>query len=183
MNAKEVVGPFVLVWFWSYAGCVTPQSGDEAARQKMLELIMPRKIAIVKPFTRVRNFEDSGSSEGIELLVQASNSLDNPGLMIVGGIRVELYEFVAGSGDQKGRQLEQWDIDLSTEKQQRTYWNTLTQMYEFRLGIDPTSIPPAERYVLMITYNSPLGEHLTDDCVIEYCKTAGPLGGVRVRSP
>lgn len=149
----------------------------------MLELLMPTKVSIVRPFTRVTTFADGGAADGIELLLQASNALDNPGLMIVGDVRVELHEFVPGSGEPKGRHLEQWNVDLSSEKQQRTFWNSLTQMYEFRLGVDPERIPTADKYVLTVTYNSPLGEHLTDECLIEYRKGAGRLGEIRVRTP
>ncbi len=144
---------------------------DAAARQAQLSLLMPSRIEIVEPFTRVKSFDDD-VPDGIELLVQAVNSLDNPGLMIVGDVRIELYEYVPASGNRKGRRLEHWDIELSTAKHQRTYWNQLTHMYEFHLGLDPTRIPLADKYVLLVTYNSPLGEHLADEFVLEMPPTS-----------
>ena len=150
-------------------GCAsTPRATDDAARRDMLTLLMPSRIEIVEPFTRVKSFDDDATPDGIELLLQAVNSLDNPGLMIAGQVRVELFEHVAGSADQKGRRLEQWDVELTTIAQQRRYWNQLTQMYEFRLGVDPTVMPNADKFVLLVTYNSPLGEHLTDEFVLLY---------------
>ena len=154
-------------------GCAsTPRvPTDAAARQAQLSLLMPSRIEIVEPFTRVKSFDDD-TPEGIELLVQAVNSLDNPGLMIVGGVRIELYEHMPASGNRKGRRLEHWDVELSTAKHQRTHWNQLTHMYEFHLGVNPASIPLADKYVLLVTYNSPLGEHLADEFVLERPRTS-----------
>jgi hypothetical protein len=161
----------------------TSSVDDEAERRQMLSLLMPTKIEIVKPFTRVKSFDADADPDGIEMMVRAINALDNPGLMIVGQVRVQLSEYMPGSAEERGRLLENWDIDLSTAQRQKSYWNALTQMYEFRLGIDPSVIPAAEKYVLTVTYRSPLGEHLADQCLIEYRATTGPLGGVRARSP
>jgi len=159
------------------SGCrANPRLTDDPATQEMLNLLMPSRIEIVEPFTRVKSFDDDAKPDGIELLLQAVNSLDNAGLMIAGRVRVELYEHVSGSADRKGRRLEHWDIELSTENHQRTYWNQLTQMYEFRLGIDPSVLPPAEKYVLAVTYRSPLGENLTDECLVDHRVVRPPSG-------
>ena len=145
----------------------------------MLALLMPTRIEIVEPFTRVKSFDDDSTPDGIELLLQAVNSLDNPGLMIVGDIRVELYNYVPASGNRKGARIEMWDVRLSTKKEQRTYWNRITQMYEFRLAVDADTIPTANKYVLLVTYNSPLGDHLTDECIIARRTSTLPLGSSR----
>jgi len=151
------------------SGCAsTSQTKDDLARRDSLALLMPSRVEIVEPFTRVKSFDGDDTPDGIELLLQAVNSLDNPGLMIAGQVRVELFEHVPGSADQKGRRLEQWDVELTTTAQQRRYWNQLTQMYEFRLGVDPTVMPIDDRFVLLVTYNSPLGEHLSDEFVVLY---------------
>ena len=167
---------------WSVSGCATtPGYTDPKARQKALELLMPERIEIVKPFTRVKSFDDDASPDGIELLLQAVNPLGNVGLMIVGVIRVELYEHVQASGIPTGKRLDSWTIDLASEESQRRYWNHVTQMYQLRLKINPAVVSVARRYVLVVTYTSPLGEHLTDDCVIERRAISGPLGGARAR--
>ena len=155
------------------AGCQAPRPvTSEAAREQLLSLLMPSRIEIVEPFTRVKSFDDDTTPDGIELLLEAVNYLDNPGLMIVGDIRVELYEYVPASGDHKAERINYWEIPLRTPAQQRTYWSQLTQMYEFRLSVDTAKMTPSDRYVLLVTYNSPLDEHLTDECVLHY-RTAG----------
>lgn len=171
------VGLVILV---ALGGCAsTPKNVDEAAKRRMLSLLMPNRIEIVEPFTRVRSFDDDASPDGIELLLQAVNSLDNPGLMVVGEFLVELYEHVPASGDQKGARVERWNVPLETAEQQRMYWNQITQMYEFRLAVDPSALPADEKYVLLVTYNSPLDDHLTDECIITRHSSALPLGGAR----
>lgn len=143
----------------------------------MLSLLMPSRIKIVKPFTRVKSFDDDAVPDGIELLLEAVNALDNPGLMIVGDVRVELYEYVPASSDHKGQQYDSWRISLTAADDQRMHWNQLTQMYEFRLQINPRAVPRANKYVLLVTYNSPLGEHLTDEFVLGYRDIISPPGG------
>lgn len=165
------------------AGCAkSPGITDARSQEQMLTLLMPNRIEIVEPFTRIRSFDDNATPDGIELLLQAVNSLDNPGLMIVGDVRVEFFEYVPASGDRKGRRIDYWDVKLRTEEHQRTHWNQITQMYEFRLRADPAVIPGGEKYVLAVTYNSPLGQHLTAECLIRYQLSAGPLGGAKTSS-
>lgn len=149
------------------AACALSHSvSDQEAQRRMLDLLMPSRIQIVEPFTQVKAVDEEGRPNTVELLIQAVNSLDDPGLMIVGRIRVELYEFMPASADERGRLLEHWDVDLSTVKQQKLYWNQLTQMYEFQLGLDPEQIPRAPKYVLAVVYCSPLGGHLSDEYVL-----------------
>jgi len=158
-------------------GCKAPGvATDDAAKRQMLELLMPSRIEIVQPFTRVKSFDDDVIPDGIELLVQAINSLDNAGLMIAGDVRVELYEHTPASGNPRGRRLESWDIQIGTKKQQETYWNQVSQMYEFRLGVARETLPTAGKFVVRVTYNSPLGDHLSDECIIGRPKTGNSLG-------
>lgn len=150
---------------------------EDPDQRRMLELLMPERVEIVNPFTRVRSFDDDDRPDGIELLLRAVNALDNPGLMITGRVRVELYEHMQATADSRGRRLDQWDIELTTREQQRRHWNQVTQMYEFRLGVDPASVAAARRYVLTVTYTTPFGRHLTDETMIEYRPLTRPMGG------
>ena len=138
------------------------------ADDAMVSLLMPSRIEIVEPFTRVRDFDQDNALDGIELLMQAVNSLGNPGLQIVGHVRVELYEFVEASAEPKGKRIDRWAVDLSSVELQQKYWNQLTQMYEFRLEVDPAVLPHKRKFVLAVTYDTPQGVHLMDDCVLEY---------------
>lgn len=164
---KRIVSTYAWTLAVCICGCAAPQPAPtDAAQREMLALLMPTRVEIVEPFTRVKSPDDSAAPDRIELLIQAVNALDNPGLMVIGHVRAELFEYVPASAERKGRRLEHWNVDLTTEKQQRTYWNAMTQMYEFRLGVDPARIPPADKYVLAVTYTTPLGDHLSDECVI-----------------
>ena len=66
-------------------------------------------------------------------------------------------------GNAKGPRLEHWNIELATVEDQRQYWNAVTQMYEFRLGYDRDRIPEADKYVLTVIYQPPIGPRLTDE--------------------
>lgn len=134
----------------------------------MVSLLMPCRIEIVEPFTRVRDFDQDSALDGIELLMQAVNSLGNTGLQIVGNVRIELYEFVEASAEPKGARIDRWAVDLSSVELQQKHWNQLTQMYEFRLEVDPAVLPRKRKFVLAVTYDTPQGVHLMDDCVLEY---------------
>jgi hypothetical protein len=150
------------------AGCVaTPAAKDAAMQREMVAMVLPSSIEIVGPFTRVSDFDDKPGPDGIEVVVRAVNPLGNPGVMIVGDVRAELYEFIPASAEHKGRRLEHWDIALRTAEDQRRYWNRLTQMYEFRLGLNLEQLVLAERYVVFLTYNSPLGEHISAEHVMD----------------
>lgn len=154
------------------AGCNRPSvdTSDAAARQQ-LSLLMPDRVSIVGPFTRFRSFNDDDRLDGIELLLQPVNTFGDP-VNIAGSVIIELYEFRQASGDNKGAKIRQWDVSLASERDQRTYWNRTTSMYEFQLQFDPATLPPCEKYVLQVIYNTPLQEHMLDEHVLEI-----PLSG------
>ncbi len=138
---------------------------------------MPSRIEIVEPFARLRSFDDSATPNGIELLIRAVNYLGDPGLMLVGDVRVELFSYVPATADHKGIQIDRWDVPLRTRADQERYWNQLTQMYEFLLRVNTTRLPEADKYVVLVTYRSPLGEFYTDEFVISYSEFRGPSRG------
>ncbi len=158
-------------------GCATtPIPTDEAKQRQMLELLMPTGIEIVEPFTRVTSFDNDAIPDGIEVLLQAVNSLGHRGQIVAGYIRVELFEHVPASGDKKGRRFQYWEVALTTVQEQKRHWNEITQMYELLLQVDPEPITPADKYILAVTYSSPLGEHLTDECLITHRTPETSLG-------
>lgn len=150
------------------SGCLAPQgAGTVAISGEMPSLLVASRIEIIEPFTHVRAFDGAETPNGIELLLQAVNPLNNP-WNLVGQVRVELYEYAPASGDRKSHRVEQWNIELTSDvQQQRKHWNSLTQMYEFRLGFDPTRIDPGKRYIVVVTCDSPTGGRLTDECLID----------------
>ena len=160
----------------SLAGCL-PESRCRLgeADQTLLDVVLPARIEIVEPFTRVRSFDEDDAPDGIEVLLRAVNALDNPGLMMVGHVRIELFEFVPASAEHKGRRLGSWQVDLSSKVQQRAYWNRLTQMYQFQLELAPELLPVEQKAVLLVTYRSPMDRMLTDEHVLSPRGTP-PLG-------
>ncbi len=166
------------------AGCTPTLKQHDKARDRdaMVSLLMPSRIEIVEPFTRVRDFDQDGSLDGIELLMQAVNSQGNPGLQIVGDLRVELYEFVEASAEPKGKRIDRWAVDLSSVDLQQKHWNQLTQMYEFRLEVDPAVLPKKRKFILAVTYDTPQAVHLMDECVLEY-DVHGYTTHSKVRNP
>lgn len=177
MNTPCSLCRLAILMLFLPAGCsrTSVDSNDIAARQQ-LTLLMPEAVDIVGPFTRFRSFTDDDRIDGIELLLQPVNTFGDP-VNIVGALVVELYEFRQASGESKGAKLEQWDVSLASERDQRTYWNRTTSMYEFQLQFNPATIPPSKKYVLQVTYNTPLQEHMLDEYVLEVPLSAPALGG------
>lgn len=159
-----------LLFLVSTISCTSTQRKQSTAGEngEMVSLLMPARVEVVEPFTQVRDFDGDGALDGIELLVQAVNSMGNPGLQVVGNMRVELFEFVEASAQPRGARIDRWDVDLSSVELQQKHWNQLTQMYEFRLAVDPARLPRKRKFVLAVTYNTPKGEHLSDESILEY---------------
>ncbi len=163
-RAAYLTGCVLAAVLW---GCVPLLRWDDTlSNRDEFSLALPARIDIVEPFTRIKSFSGGGVPDGIDLVVQAIGALDNPGLVLVGRVRIELFEFVASSADRKGARLDQWQVELRTDHQQRTYWNHLTQMYEFHLGANLADLSKAERCVLLVTYSSPVGRRLSDEIVL-----------------
>ena len=75
---------------WWTGACAAPEGpGGNLARERMLTLLLPRSVEIVSPFTRVQSVPPDHTEVRLELRLRASNALDNPGLMVVGDVRVE----------------------------------------------------------------------------------------------
>jgi hypothetical protein len=172
VTSSASTGIAVLPLFLFSFGCATSRHARPSdAQEEMLTLLMPDRINIVEPFTpftRATRFDLEGPVNGIELFVQAVNRFDDPGLMVVGSVRIELFEYVPASADHRGRHLEQWEVNLTTPK----------HLYEFRLGLNPDAIPRADRYILSVTYVSPFEERLTDLSTVDFGEaTARPSDG------
>jgi hypothetical protein len=167
LNTLRPLGWLVVLAGLLPVGCSRPSVdvSDSATRQQ-LSLLMPATVNIVGPFTRFRGADDRKHPAEVELLLQPVNAFGDP-VNIAGTLIVELYEFRQASGDDKGTKLQQWDIALTTERDQQTYWNRTTSMYEFRLQLGPASPPSSRKFVLQVIYNTPLKEHMIDQYVLE----------------
>lgn len=178
----SAVGPALAgVMLLLATGCsAPPKATSTATTDQMLTLLMPTRIEVVKPSTRVRSLSGSGKPEVLELLVRGYTLLENPGALLVGQVRVELFGYQPASANNKGPRITLWEVPLDTQEQQLRFWNPVIQMYEFQLGIEAGAIPPAEKYVLAVTYNTPLGQHLTDEIIFDLHSSAG---GVTLTRP
>ena len=128
-------------------------------------LLMPKAISIM-PFTRVESFDSDDRLDGIALLLRPINLLGDP-VNIVGDVRSELFDYRQASGDPKGNRVAMWNVSIRTEQDQLKHWSSTTQTYEFRLAFETSVVPKHGKYVLEVTYNTPLGTHLTDEYILE----------------
>ena len=168
MRTPLGIASIVLVLLSVSVACTERRSGvHDADLQQMVRLLMPQRVEIVEAFTRFASFDDDALPDGIELLILPVDSFGEA-VKIAGTVRVELYAFEQASGEQKGmRVCAPWEIELLTEQDQERYWNTVTGMYEAELELPAGAVPRGEKYVLLVTYNTPLAEHMTDECVLE----------------
>ena len=153
-------------------GCQTSPRAMEPTSQEALSLLMPRSIEIVEPFTAWSDLDNSGGIDAIIVYVQPINASGDP-IQAAGSMYVELYAFRQASGERKGKRLELWEMPLATQADQDTLWNRATQMYELKLILSPPTLAakPGDKFVLMVSYNSPLGRRLATESVLQV-----PLG-------
>lgn len=171
-------GGWTVLWaaalIGSSAGCPKPEKGPiEPGTAESLSAVLPQSIEIVEAFTRWGDFDDQPGLDGIELYVQALTPAGEP-VQAAGTMLVELYAFRQASGDPKGERKEMWTIALLSKADQKVHWGRATRMYDFRLELSPEvrAVSAGEKYVLMVTHNSPLGVRHSDEMVLQV-----PLGG------
>lgn len=140
---------------------------DDADRRQMIELLMPHEVRIVEAFTGFRSFDDDRVPDGIEVLLQPVDCFGDR-VKMAGSVRAELFHYLPASGNHRGdRVCEPWQIPLATPEDQRRYWNQVTGMYEIELALPAGLAPSGDKYVLAVTYTTPLGRHVTDECLLE----------------
>jgi len=163
-----------LSWVMLTMLCVTvgcryaPDVPNDQASRQALSLLMPRRIEIVEAFTAWASFDGKPGIDGIVVNVQPINTMNDP-IQASGRMAVELYAFRPASGDAKGNRLERWELLLGTSEDQLRWWNRATQMYEFALEISPQAekASPGQKFVLLVTHESPLGEHQSAELVLD----------------
>lgn len=148
----------------------TDITGDDA--RGMVELLMPQRVELVEAFTQFKSFDGDNVPDGIEVLLHALDSFGDP-VKIAGTVRLELYTYNQAAGERAGERIcEPWNVTLATRSDQKKYWNIVTGMYEVPLEF-PAGLPlekfgkPGSKFVLEATYTTPLGTHMTDECVLE----------------
>ena len=158
-----------LAWGLSVlVGCSQQRlDASDPATGKMLSLLMPVKI-IVDPITGLKSFDDDDEPDGVMVALRAVDAFGDR-VKIAGSVLIELYEFRPASGEPKGREIEQWEIQLASAKDQRRYWNRFAEMYDLPLMLSPQTLASARpgKYVVEVTYNNPLGEHMVAQHIFE----------------
>ncbi len=176
----SIATPFVAMSFLlisstlSLSACRSPGPAIPDAQAEMLKTLMPETIQIVKPFTTWSDFDDDGVLDGVTVYVTPLNA-SGDAIHAAGSIFVEMYTFRNASGEHRGRRIGLWNFPLKTDKDQKQLWRRATQMYELPISIDRTGadgaanweLTPGGKYVLVVTHNSPLGERLSDEYVID----------------
>lgn len=143
-----------------------PPASDDQARKQMVEVVLPVAIDIQGPFTRPASFDKDNVPDGIEVVLEAVDHQDQTTRM-VGHLVLELYNHRQAAADPKGSQLQVWELDMATEKDQESYFNRLTRMYEFPLLVDRTQVPQSKQFVLVARYTNPWGKHIETEEVLD----------------
>ncbi len=169
MKARRTIETAILlVPIMLASACQSPQGSqyDAAERRALLEGIAADKIEIVAPFTKPASFDDDPLPDGISVVLSA---VDKQGerIKITGQIVFELYTYRPASADPKGEQLQTWQLALAGDRDQRTYWNHTTRMYDFPLEVKLAGAPGGSKFVLLARYNNPWNEHLQDQAIID----------------
>ena len=91
-------------------------------------------------------------------------------------MQFELYNYRQASSQPQGERLQFWEVPIASAKQVRQFWDRTAQMYLFQLAVDEiTALPPGQKYVLTVRYNSPQGEHLEDEYVFRFAPPTQPI--------
>jgi hypothetical protein len=141
------------------AGCVQPKGGppeDSPGDLGGEEVWTPRPVALrIYPATRfVRERDFTLLEARIELFDPMGDSIKSSGRT-----RFELFAADPAPGIDVGRLLYSWDITLSTEDDQRRYYDPITRSYLVRLRLDSAQV--TRRPVLLrVTFQPPTGQRL-----------------------
>jgi len=175
--AKIVQKVILLASIVSSAGCAGPQGPEYTVeeRHQLLSTIMADKIELVGPLTQPVSFDDDAIPDGLEAVLVARDKQGEP-TKISGRLVFELYAYRPAAADPRGAQIQTWELALASEKDQETYWNHTTLMYEFKLQVDLAVMPQGRKFVLLARYSDPWNEHMEDQAVIDLSGLASEIG-------
>ena len=177
MRAAMIVQK-VIVWapIVLSSGCAGPQGLEYTVqeRRQLLSPIMADKIELVGPLTQPVSFDDDAIPDGLEAVLVARDKQGEP-TKISGRIVFELYAYRPAAADPRGAQIQTWELALASEKDQKTYWNHTTLMYEFKLQVDLATMPQARKFVLLARYSDPWNEHMEDQAIIDLSGLASEI--------
>jgi hypothetical protein len=158
------------------AGCAEPLGSDYTVEQRrqLLSPIMADKIELVGPLTQPASFDDDIIPEGLEAVLVARDRQGEP-TKISGQLVFELYAHRPAAADPRGPQIQTWELALAGDKDQATYWNHTTLMYEFKLQVDKANLPKGRKFVLLARYIDPWNEHMENQAIIDLTGLASEI--------
>lgn len=126
------------------------------------EALLPRTIRLHQ-FTGTRIFGESSVVQGIEARVELEDHFGDPAKAF-GVCRFEMFRYLKGESDPRGKRIGVWQIDLNELETNRQYWDGLSQTYKFLLQCKQP-VPLGERYVLRVYFLPQQGQRLMDERV------------------
>jgi len=154
LSQARIFSSLAVVCLLGCFSCNNPYTGRRLSTGALI-LTQPDAVKIVEAFTEIKDHDQDGAVDSLDVYLQMTNPFDEP-TRAVGKCRFELFEFLQASGDNRGSRLAQWDIPLDKESDQKKHWNRATQMYEFRLALDLATAAPDRQYVLEAAYSDPI---------------------------
>lgn len=146
------------------AGCQSQQgqlSADNPELSQFISLVMPREIQIQRYLTKPVSVDKSGDLNGIEVILQALDSVRDP-VKCVGTFHFELRTRRLASSDRLGKRIGFWKLDIRTTDAMAQYWDKLSRCYRFPLQLREGTVQPGQ-YVLTATLVLPTGDKLYDE--------------------
>jgi hypothetical protein len=151
------------------AGCEPEHSASSSARVETTagfapcQEYQPARIVFL-PLTEITPASGAGQSDTITAYValqdSAGSAIKTPAVF-----RFEIYQFKPLSTDPRGKRLYIWDdIDLTSFKENSSYWRDFLRAYEFKFQCDFGGGP---KYVLELTCMLPSDTRLIEKTVIE----------------
>ncbi len=158
------------------AGCAGPKGPEYTVeeRRQLLSPIMADKIELVGPLTQPASFDDDAIPDGLEAVLVARDKQGEP-TKISGRLVFELYSHRPAAADPRGAQIQTWELTLASDKDQESYWNHTTLMYEFKLQVDLAAMPRGRKFVLLARYSDPWNEHMEDQTIIDLSGLASEI--------
>ena len=177
MRAAKIVQKVILLApIILSAGCAGPQGPEYTVeeRRQLLAPIMADKIELVGPLTQPVSFDDDAIPDGLEAVLVARDKQGEP-TKISGRLVFELYAHRPAAADPKGAQIQTWELALASDKDQETYWNHTTLMYEFKLQVNLAAMPKGRKFVLLARYGDPWNQHMEDQAIIDLSGLASEI--------
>lgn len=152
----------LLALILSVVGCAQPNLDEPNVNQDAL--FGPTAMRIHPIFTQVRDFNNDGTPDGVEALLEFQDQFGDP-TKAAGTVMFELFEYRKANPDPRGaRVVNPWIGSMLTRQEQEARWNRTSRTYTFQLAYP--SIQTTRNYVLTASFRSSTGERFDDRVVL-----------------